>query len=255
MGSSSFLVAKAFLDPAHALRWDGWLALQNPYLTKSDPAGAISAAQARELDRRAEEEFHLPRLCLMEHAGIGAAVAAAEMSGHGERGGEIVVLAGPGNNGGDAFVVARGLLEKGLPVRVIPLTSAYADEAAVNLQILQQHAHFLDYCRENGELQWARLEGILSSARLIVDGMFGTGLSREITGEYAEVIARVNASGAPVLSLDVPSGLNADTGEVLGSCVKATTTVTFAAPKQGLFAASGPAHAGKLQIASIGNPL
>ncbi len=254
MGSSSFLVAKAFLDPAHALRWDGWLALKNPYLTKADPAGAISAAQARELDRRAEEEFHLPRLCLMEHAGIGAAVAAAEMSGHGERGGEIVVLAGPGNNGGDAFVVARGLLEKGLPVRVIPLTAAYADEAAVNLQILQQHAHFLDYCRENGELQWARLEGILSSARLIVDGLFGTGLSREITGEYAAVIARVNASGAPVLSLDVPSGLNADTGEVLGCCVKATTTVTFAAPKQGLFAASGPAQAGKLHVASIGAP-
>lgn len=257
MGSSSFLVAKAFLDPAHALRWDGWFALKNPFLSAPDPAAAVTAAEAREIDRRAAEEFHLPTLCLMEHAGIGAAVIAAEMAGGNSRTGEIVVLAGPGNNGGDAFVLARGLLEKGVPVRVIPLAGTYDGDAEVNLNILRQQPHFIDECRTGEALDKTRLEGILKSARLIVDGLFGTGLSREVSGEYAEVIGLINASAereVPVLSLDVPSGLDADTGAVRGVCVNATRTVTFAAPKKGLYLKSGPAHTGKLHLASIGNP-
>lgn len=255
MGSSSFLVARAFLESEHPLRWDGWLTLKNPYFSPAASSNAITVAEARELDHCAQEGFGLPLLCLMEQAGIGAAVVAAELAGKDRALGEIVVLAGPGNNGGDAFVVARGLLEKGLPVRIVPFSTNYAGEALANLRILHQQAQFIDSCRDENTLSLNRLEQIVSSARLIVDGLFGTGLSREVTREYAQVIELVNACRVPVLSLDVPSGLNADNGEIMGCCVKATRTVTFAAPKKGLFAGAGPEQSGEILVASIGNPV
>lgn len=246
LGSSSFLVAKSFLDPAHELRWDGWRIDHNPYITQPAPDRYLSVAQARDIDRLAVLELGLPGICLMENAGIGAAAAAAELAEKNRAGGEVVVLAGPGNNGGDAFVVARGLIERGMAVRVVPLAQEYKAEALTNYRLLAQQEQFIDRCDTE------RLRGVLASARLVVDGIFGTGLSRAPDGVCAQVIGMVNAAGAPVLSLDVPSGLDADTGEVMGSCVKATRTISFAAAKRGLFLSCGADLAGEVLVADIG---
>lgn len=249
MGSSSFLVARSFMESTHRHRWDDWQVEKNPYLREGGEVEAVSSAQAREIDRRAAEEFGLPSLCLMENAGIGAAVVAAQMAQKCGANGEIVILAGAGNNGGDAFVVARGLLEKGLPVRVVPLATDYSGDAGINYGIIRQHPQFIDTSR--GE----QLARILGAARLIVDGIFGTGLNRAVEGEMAQIIAAVNNSGVAVLSLDLPSGLHADTGEVCGAAVRARQTVTFAAPKTGLLRGAGPEHAGKITVADLGDPI
>lgn len=152
---------------------------------------------------------------LMERAGRAAAALAREMLSGNQR---VLVVAGPGNNGGDARVVAR-LLE--------------ADGCAVTLL--------------SGESAWPAGE-----FDLVVDGLFGIGLARPIGGIHAEWIARMNACGAPILALDVPSGLDADTGRVAGPCVRATRTATFIALKPGLLTADGPDVCGAVTLCNLG---
>jgi len=152
---------------------------------------------------------------LMERAGRAAAALAREMLAGGKR---VLVVAGPGNNGGDARVLAR-LLE--------------TDGHAVTLL--------------SGENDWPAGE-----FDLVVDGLFGIGLARPIGGRHAEWIARMNACGAPILALDVPSGLAADTGQVAGPCVRATRTATFIALKPGLLTADGPDVCGAVSLFDLG---
>lgn len=254
LGRKRTFEAAKFLRARGEWDWDGYGALPggaaNPFLRAANAVEALPAAAIREIDRRAAAEYGLPGLCLMENAGVGAtAVAAALLRECG--GGQIVVLAGPGNNGGDAFVVARGLLERGAPVRVL-LTGnepAAGSAAGVNLGILRDGGATAEVCPGADALA-----EIFAGAALIVDGIFGTGLSRAPAGTAAAAIAAVNRSGRPVLALDLPSGLDADTGVALGECVSARRTVTFAVPKLGCFRAAGPKCCGELLVADIGCP-
>lgn len=177
---------------------------------------------------------------LMERAGLAAAEVARDVAGG--SGKPVLVVAGPGNNGGDAFVVARHLKKWYYKVTVV-----YAgDEKKLSADAKAALA------------AWRKADGAtvstLPAARnwgLVVDGIFGIGLEREVSGDYARWIGAINAARAPVLSLDVPSGLQSDTGRVLGCAVRARHTVTFIGLKPGLLTLDGPDHSGELHLHTL----
>lgn len=177
---------------------------------------------------------------LMERAGCAAArMALGLLAG---QDGCVLVLAGPGNNGGDAYVVARALQEQG--VRVVLVSVAEPDRLPADAA--RARAAWLaaggQICRDFIGKQWA----------LVVDGLFGIGLARPIEGVYADWIGRVNAMACPVLALDLPSGLDADTGCLPGPVVRATHTATFIALKPGLLTLDGPDHCGCIEVFDLG---
>lgn len=180
-------------------------------------------------------------LPLMERAGLAAAELARELAGG--SGKPIVILAGPGNNGGDAFVAARHLKSWWFDVAVTFTGDAQKLSADASAALSAWHA-------AGGAL--ARDLPRSSDCALVVDGIFGIGLTRELTGRYAELVSWINAARAPVLALDVPSGLDADTGRVPGCAVRARHTITFIALKPGLLTLDGPDHCGTLHLARLG---
>jgi hydroxyethylthiazole kinase-like uncharacterized protein yjeF len=167
--------------------------------------------------RRIEEKSGAVSPPLMERAGAAAAELAASLAS--ERGKDVLVLAGPGNNGGDAKVVGRVLQEKFFRVSLV---SSPRDIPS--------------------DVRWG----------LVVDGLFGIGLARPVEGDYAKLVALANAQSCPVLALDVPSGIDSDTGRVLGHAVRATHTITFLALKPGLLTLDGPDHCGAVSVAPLG---
>lgn len=177
---------------------------------------------------------------LMQRAGLAAANLARELAG--ANGLPILVAAGPGNNGGDAFVVARHLKEWWFSVQVVFAgdEGKLSSDAAQALHSWRAAGGTIrpDFPDEGG---WG----------LVVDGIFGIGLEREVTGRYAEWIQKINALDAPVLALDVPSGLHSDTGRVLGTAVEADHTATFIALKPGLLTLDGPDHCGELHLSTL----
>lgn len=212
----------------------------------------LSREAVRALDRDATDRLGVPGLVLMENAGRGAFEAIrGRFGGALER---VVIVAGPGQNGGDGLVVARHLLQAGFTPEVFLLgkVSALTGDAAPNARALQALER---PCVEIREGELSVLEMALERATLIVDAIFGTGLTRAVTGWLAEVIARIERAPAPVVALDLPSGVDADTGAVLGVAPKAALTVTFAAHKRGLHQHPAAALAGELVCAPIGVPL
>ena len=174
---------------------------------------------------------------LMERAGAGAARIALEMLT-----GRALILAGPGNNGGDAFVVARRLKAAGHP----PVVLFAGEPDRLPADARAAHAAWL---AAGGSCVSEYPAGQFG---LIIDGLFGIGLTRAIEGDYARWIERANASGNPILALDAPSGLNALTGQVTGPAIRATRTVTFIALKPGLLTGAGPDHCGAIDICDLG---
>lgn len=212
----------------------------------------LSAEQMRAFDRRATEVLGVSSLTLMEHAGRGATEVILSWY---DRGGVIapcVIVAGGGNNGGDGLVVARRLLAADIEIETfLAVPSAkLAGDALVN------HGALLSAGGKVTELAGSvtLLEQALARAGLVVDALFGTGLDRDITGFLAQVVEVMNAAACAKLALDLPSGLHADSGRVLGSCVRAQRTVTFAHPKLGLCTPRGAAHAGAVDVKGIGVP-
>lgn len=181
-------------------------------------------------------------LPLMERAGAAAASVALSLI---NRAAPVLVFAGPGNNGGDAFVLARCLHEQHVAVTVVFLGQAERLPP-------DAHAAYQRWCATGQAVHRQVPDGHYA---LVVDGLFGIGLTRAATGDYADLIERINAfraSGGPVLALDVPSGLNADTGAMTGSTVSASHTATFLADKPGLHTLDGPDHAGVVSVHSLG---
>lgn len=189
----------------------------------------------------------------MENAGAGAARIIAELPR--DRFPEpFTILCGPGNNGGDGFVIARHLHNRGLDVRiwVAPGTEFRSgSDAAVNFLIVRKMQLRLVEPGPAGS-PWLP-EGLLSEGTL-VDALFGTGLSRSLEGGFLAVVREMNSSGRPIVAVDIPSGLDADTGKILGSAVKAERTITFAAEKTGFHLREGPAHCGQVDVVDIGIP-
>jgi ADP-dependent NAD(P)H-hydrate dehydratase / NAD(P)H-hydrate epimerase len=197
---------------------------------------SLSSAQVREVDRLAAERFAIPVSWLMEAAGW-------QVARHCR--GRAYVVCGRGNNGGDGLAAARHLHRWGRLAGVAcagveRLAGPAAEQARALLAL--------------GVAIEAAPGPELGGASLVVDALLGTGLSRPVEGRLAEWIEAINGSGRRVVSVDVPSGLDADTGLAPGACIRAAITVTLGLPKPGLLLADGPAHAGDVWVADIGVP-
>jgi ADP-dependent NAD(P)H-hydrate dehydratase / NAD(P)H-hydrate epimerase len=206
------------------------------------PTELFTAEQVRSLDQRALSVMGIDSFSLMERAG---AAAFDLISERWPDCGRIIVVAGPGNNGGDAFVVARLARRNGVHVDL------YAIDDPAKLKGAAAEAYRI-FSAEEGAVRAITDE--LPEADLIVDGLFGTGLTREVEGRGALAIQLMNAHPAPVIALDLPSGLSADTGAVMGAAVSAACTITFVGMKCGLLTAAGPSSVGELHFAGLGLP-
>lgn len=209
-----------------------------------------TAGQMGEFDRRAAEEFGVPSIVLMENAGRHVFEAARDILG-GLPGKRVAIVAGSGNNGGDGSVAARHLRDAGARVSVLLLADPkdVKGDAKTNLDILLKTDTSIRQVNSAEDVSTT-----LVHSDLIIDAIFGTGLRGEVTGPAAEVIQAINLSKKPVIAVDIPSGLDADTGRIWGVCVRADCTVTFALPKIGLLSYPGAAHVGRLVVGDIGIP-
>ena len=214
----------------------------------------LNAAQMREADRRTIEDIGIPSLVLMENAGR-QVVAAIEAVHADLLDGQVAVLCGRGNNGGDGFVVARTMLQRGVDVSVflIGSVSDVRGDARVNLDVLGRLGVTVVEIADGQA--WELHLSEVRDCGLIVDAIFGTGLNAPVRGLIGSVIADVNASGIPVVSIDLPSGLSADTPDPIGDSIEAGTTVTLAAPKLPLVLPPAEDRAGDIVIADIGIPM
>jgi NAD(P)H-hydrate epimerase len=213
----------------------------------------LNSAQMREADRRTIDDIGIPSLVLMENAGR-QTVAAMEAvhSDLSER--QVAVLCGRGNNGGDGFVVARTLAQRGVDVSVF-LLGRVADvrgDARTNLEILGRLG--ITVVEVADSQAWELHFSEVSDCTLIVDAIFGTGLNAPLSGLIETVVADVNASGIPIVAIDLPSGLSADSPEPIGPSIEAGLTVTLAAPKLPLVLPPAEMRAGDIVIADIGIP-
>ena len=212
----------------------------------------FTRSESRDVDRAAMDELGIASLVLMENAGRGACDVICDLFG--ERLERVTLIGGPGQNGGDAWVVARRLALLGhRPLAVlVGDASRLRGDAQVNWALLGVlGVEAVAVSADDAQSIAARLE----DATLIVDGLFGTGLDRPITGGYAEAIAAMDAAPVPLVSLDLPSGLDADTGAIFGVAPLASLTVTFAGHKRGLHQYPGVEHAGAVRVADIGIPI
>jgi ADP-dependent NAD(P)H-hydrate dehydratase / NAD(P)H-hydrate epimerase len=211
----------------------------------------LGGAAMREADRRTSEEYGLPGAVLMETAGLRVVEFIITRLKHE---GSIVVLAGPGNNGGDGFVIARLLKRAGYDVTVWSTNKqgTYRGDAAINEKYYLKEGYSIK--RLVGKVELDQFKQELQGTGLVVDALLGTGVDREVAGLTAEVVQAVNMAPVSVLSVDIPSGVNADTGELLGCAVKADWTVTFACPKLGLMFYPGAGQVGEMIIADINIP-
>lgn len=208
-------------------------------MTISPPA--VTAEQMREVDRLMVEEFHIELVQMMGNAGRAVAdVAVADFDP-----GRVLVLAGPGGNGGGGLVAARHLLNRGREVHVVTAAG----------QITPVTAHQLDTLRRIGiPLHETATTADFAAADLIVDALLGYSLIGDPREPAATLIRAANAADAPVLSLDAPSGLDVTTGQAGDPCIMAAATVTLALPKVGLLQPSAAGHVGTLYLADIGVP-
>lgn len=206
---------------------------------------AVTTARMKQIDEAAIHTLGIPSLELMEHAAAHAADAVQQLAA-GFPNCRITLVCGTGNNGGDGLACARILAGRGAAVTVYLVgdPEKFTPDARVNAQRLADMG--IPVVPFSG--------GALPECDCIVDALFGFGLNREVTGLYRKAINAVNRSAAPVVACDIPSGLNGDTGAVMGAAVRADRTVTFTCPKIGLLQPAAAAFTGQLTVADIGIP-
>lgn len=213
----------------------------------------LTSREMKTLDRRTIEEIGIPGPVLMENAGLRILEALEDRFDPACE--TVVIVAGKGNNGGDGLVVARHLLDRGGPPPQVLLLAARGDvrgDAAVNLRAAVNMG--IPVTEIRSEADWPAARPILAAATIIVDALFGTGLQDPLAGLFARVVEDINAAEAFVLAVDVPSGLSADTAEIIGPCVRADLTVALAAPKIAHVFPPAEECVGELVIAPIGIP-
>ena len=213
----------------------------------------LNTEQMREADRRTIQDIGISSLVLMENAG--RQVVAAIESRYpdlGER--SVAIVCGKGNNGGDGFVVARTLQQRGVDVSVFVIgrITEIKGDARVNLDILGRIGQTVVEVAD--ETAWELHGNEITAHDLIIDAMFGTGLSAPLTGFYETVVADLNEAGVPIVSIDMPSGMSADTSDLIGDAIDATVTVTLGAPKLPLVLPPAESKSGEVVIADIGIP-
>jgi NAD(P)H-hydrate epimerase len=210
----------------------------------------VTAEQMREMDRLTIQEYGVPSLSLMERAGEGIAKAIIERFSKAAKKG-VLVVAGKGNNGGDGFVVARLLKHKRIPCEVVLLArrGELSTDAVHNLRA---------FVKRKGKVVEIGAEGLallgrrISKSGLLVDAILGTGVKSEVTGFFAEAITLMNASGLPIVAVDIPSGLDTNRGTSLGVSIQAEMTVALGYPKLGEVIYPGLSYVGELAVSDIG---
>ena len=216
---------------------------------------SLTREEMRELDRKAIEEYKIPGIVLMENAGRNLAEEILQMIDDPHQA-KVAILCGKGNNGGDGFVVARHLHNHSIHVDVF-LIARVSDilkdgDTGTNLQILLNMKipvnEILDIPGVNSILKE------LHNYNILADALFGTGLSGDVREPFKTLIGGVNNLNKTIISVDIPSGLDCNTGKILGVAIKATKTVTFAIAKKGFFLNDGPSYTGKVIVSDIGIP-
>jgi len=211
---------------------------------------ALTARQARMFDIKAREAWGLSTLALMENAGGAVAEEAVKLA-PGRK--AIAIFCGKGNNGGDGFVASRHLLSKGFKPDIFLAgnISGVGNEAGINLGILLKlKQRVLEVDEHNLNL----VRNKIQKYGLIIDALLGVGLTGEVRGIYRDLIGLINISKARILSIDIPSGLDATSGKILGCCINANETVTFLAKKRGMVAGRGAKYCGKVVVRGLGIP-
>lgn len=214
----------------------------------------LNADQMREADRRTIHDIGLASLVLMENAGRQVVAAIESLYPDlGER--QVAIVCGKGNNGGDGFVVARTLHQRGVDVSVFVIgkVTEIKGDARINLEILGRIGQTVVEVAD--ETAWELHGTEITSHDLIIDAMFGIGLTAPLTGFYETVVADLNEAGVPIVSIDMPSGLSADTCDLIGDAIDATVTVTLGAPKLPLVLPPAESRSGEVVVADIGIPV
>lgn len=209
----------------------------------------VLAEDIRRLDEAALRDYSISGLLLMENAGRSVSDAISKQYPPCK----VLIFAGKGNNGGDGLVVARHLAGRGYSVQVALLE----DLSKLQSDSLLNYSSAIKMnipCALVSAASEENLFELCQESELVVDAIFGIGIHRPVCGVFEKAIRAINRSQKPVASIDIPSGLDADTGQVHGIAVKATQTVTLALPKRGLFEGEGPRYAGKIEVADIGIP-
>jgi len=211
-----------------------------------------TALEMQNIDKRARDEFGIPTLLLMENAALGITRIVEDKLGSVKEK-KITVISGKGNNGGDGLAAARLLYNRGARVCIYLLSEpdAIAGDAATNLNIALKMGIEL---HSTGNYDLRTMKSVINHSHVIIDAILGTGLSSPIKGEYSEIIEMLNHSQRPVIAVDISTGINSDTGEVMGIAVKAADTITFAIPKRGHLLYPGSDYTGKLYIVDISIP-
>lgn len=204
-----------------------------------------TAAAMRNIDKRTIDAYHVPGIVLMENAGLELLrflrAQWPDLLQH-----QVAIIAGPGNNGGDGFILARHLWHRGTPVQVAVLAPVRQLRGDARRAYNMARAYGVPLVSCTTRAAWRRFARKLRHTDLIVDALLGTGLHRPASGLYAEVIETVNAATQPVVAVDIPSGLSADHGNLIGPHIQAAHTVTFALPKCGLLLYPAAAAVGAL---------
>ncbi|BBM87360.1 NAD(P)H-hydrate epimerase [Candidatus Uabimicrobium amorphum] len=214
---------------------------------------AYSKEQIRELDRIAIEEYQIPSVVLMENAGAGAArIIAREMGAQKS----VAIFCGKGNNGGDGFVIARHLHNNGMNTHVFFLGEAAQvpvdSDPGINLRILQNMKIPIREVSDVDSLK--EYKDIWQNCDYVVDAIFGTGLCRDISGNLHTIMSEIKSWNKKNIAIDIPSGLDGNTGEIYGVILPAELTITFALPKKGFFVQDGPNVTGNIEVVDISIP-
>ncbi len=210
----------------------------------------LNRDQAREVDRRAVDEFGLPSIVLMENAGRGCVDKLFQLG----LTGPVVICCGPGNNGGDGFVIARHLDLRGTSVKVARFAprDRYQGDAAINLSVVEKSG--IDIVDFSIGMNDSALASFLGHPGCIVDALLGTGFRGEVRQPLSQAIDLINASRATKIAIDLPSGLDCDTGLPSAHTVRATHTLTFVATKRGFQNPASKSYTGTVHVLDIGAP-
>lgn len=208
----------------------------------------LTAAGARRIDERARKVYGIPTLILMENAGRAVAEEAIRLNKK-----RVAIFCGKGNNGGDGFVCARHLISAGINTDIFLCSKIHEvkGEARINLDILMKLKKRIIEVSHNDIIL---VEKNICNYNLIVDAIFGVGLKGKLEGFFKELIQLINSSGIYVIAIDIPSGLNSDTGKTSGPSIKADLVVTFIAKKSGMVKPTGSKYCGRIVVRNIGFP-
>ena len=225
-------------------------------MTEAHHPPTLTREQVRELDRSAIADYGIDSIVLMENAGRRCADEAIRLLGDASAG-LVLILCGPGNNGGDGFVIARTLRNRGFEVELwfvaeLAKLERCSDDVRKNAGLWRGLGGEILEASSHDDVR--RLTARIVEAALVVDDLFGTGLTRPLRAPWSDLVLALNAAERPTLAVDLPSGLDADTGEVLGAAVRADITVSFVAMKPGFYLADGPRCTGRVVLAEIGIP-